>query len=77
MTKQHGYKVITANQKYESKHGDTHLTHLSSQIAPCGQMFKPEKAVPVACTSPAWVMVNHLATAKHANTNYNKPALFI
>lgn len=40
-------------------------------------MFKPEKAVPVACTSPAWVMVNHLATAKHANTNYNKPALFI
>ena len=27
-------------------------------------MFKPEQAVPVACTSPAWVMVDHLVLAE-------------
>lgn len=44
---------------------DTYLTHLCSQIAPCGQVFKPKQAVPVACTSPTWVMMDHLHAAKH------------
>lgn len=52
------------NIRQESKEADTYLTHLGSQITPCGQVFKPEKAVPVACTSPTWVMVDHLVMAK-------------
>lgn len=44
---------------------DTHLTHLCSQITPCGQVFEPEQTVPVSCTSPTWVMMDHLTMEKH------------
>lgn len=44
---------------------DTHLTHLCSQITPSGQVFEPEQTVPVSCTSPTWVMMDHLTMEKH------------
>lgn len=48
---------------------DTHLPYFCSQIAACGQVFEPKQAVPVACTSPAWIMVNHLDKEKTKNLN--------
>lgn len=43
----------------------THLTtRLCSQVVSCGQVLKPEQAVPVSSTTSAWVVLNHLSAQR-------------
>lgn len=54
-------------QMFTNKHGgdEDGQTDLCSQVVSRGQVFEPKQAVPVACPTSAWIMLNNL---KQRNT---------
>lgn len=43
-----------------SRASRTHLTHLCCHVVSCGQVFKPEKTIPVTSATATRIMMNHL-----------------